>query len=67
MRKEWKCGSDAGCSLLQQGQGRVWVDSQVLAGGFAVISQVCGPIPLREQVQQLEEDREREINQTPSE
>lgn len=39
--------------LLQQGQRRVRVDSQVFAGGFAVISQVGGPVPRREQVQEL--------------
>ena len=38
-------------SLLQKGQRSVWVDSQVFAGGFAVVSKVGGPIPLGEQVQ----------------
>lgn len=37
--------------LVQQGQGRVGVHPQVSAGGLAVVSQVGGPVPLREQVQ----------------
>ena len=45
-------------SLLQEGQRRVRVHSQVLAGGFAVVSQVRRPVPLGEQVQQLDRDRD---------
>lgn len=39
--------------LLQQRQGRAGVDPQVLGGGLPVVSQVGGPVPHHEEVQEL--------------
>lgn len=49
---QWRC-----LLLLQQDQRRVRVDPQVFAAGFAVISQVGRPVPLGEELQQLDGDR----------
>lgn len=39
--------------LLQQREGRARIDPQVLGGGLPVVSQVGGPVPHHEEVQEL--------------
>lgn len=40
--------------LLQKGQSGVWADPQVLAGRTSIVSEVCRPIPLGKEIQQLD-------------
>lgn len=40
--------------LLQQRKGCARVDPQVFGGGLPVVSQVCGPVPHHEEVQELQ-------------
>lgn len=43
--------------LLQEREGRAGVDPQVLGGGLPVVSQVGGPVPHHEEVQELRGER----------
>lgn len=48
--------------LFQEGQGCCWVHTKILAGGLPVVSQVCRPVPVEEQIQKLQHKKPQVMN-----
>lgn len=42
----------------------MWADPKVLAGRTSIVSKVCRPVPLSEEIQQLERKKNMEIKKS---